>query len=57
MRLERRLKRIEEHLDKGVPDLGNMSDDELALAISGDPSARACDISDEELEAMVREDK
>jgi len=32
-----------------------MSDDELAQTITGDPSARAGDITDEQLEAIIAE--
>lgn len=53
--LERRLKRIKENLNKKSLDLCDMSDDELAQVITGDPGAGAGDIANEELESMMRE--
>ncbi len=38
MNIERRLQRIKENLCKNPPDLMDMTDDELAQVITGNPS-------------------
>jgi hypothetical protein len=55
MNIERRLQRIKESLSKGHSDLWNMTDDELAQIITGNPDSKACDLSAEYLEAVIRE--
>ena len=52
--LERRLQRIKESLSKGHTDLRDMTDDELAQVITGNPNAKASDISPEQLERIAR---
>jgi hypothetical protein len=54
VRFERRLRLIERRVTKGSPDLCDMSDDELAQVITGNHGTMACDISDEQLEAVMR---
>ena len=55
--LERRLQRIKEALGKGHSELTDMSDDELAQVIPGNPNARASDLTAEQLEAIAGEAK
>ena len=49
-----RLQRIKESLSKGHADLWNMTDDELAQVITGDPRTEASDLTTEYLESMAR---
>jgi len=51
---ERRLQRIKEALGKGHSALMDMTDDELAQVITGNPNTRASDISPEQLENIAR---
>jgi hypothetical protein len=51
--LERRLQRIKEALGKGHSELTDMTDDELAQVITGNPKTRASDLTTEQLEAIV----
>jgi len=53
MNIERRLQRIKESLGKGHADLWNMTDDELAQVITGNPGAKASDLIQEYLESMA----
>ena len=55
--LERRLQRISEALNRGHSMLRDMSDDELAQIITGDTKTKASDITDEQLESIIRESK
>ena len=56
--LEKRLERIEGSLsNKKNREVCDMTDDELAQAITGNPKAKADDITIEQLEAMIREDE
>ena len=57
MNLERRLKRIQEILSKRSTDLRDMSSDELAQIITGDPKAKASELTTEQLETIIREAK
>jgi succinate dehydrogenase flavin-adding protein (antitoxin of CptAB toxin-antitoxin module) len=52
--LERRLQRIKEALGKEYSVLWDMTDDELAQVITGNPNTGANDISPEQLESMAR---
>jgi hypothetical protein len=54
MNIERRLQRIKESLSRGHPDLWNMTDDELAQFITGDPKTKGSDLTTEYLEAVIR---
>ena len=53
MNIERRLQRIKEALGKGHSELTDMTDDELAQVITGNPKTRASDLTTEQLEAIV----
>ena len=53
MNIERRLQRIKESLNKGQADLWNMTDDEVAQVITGNPKTRASDLTTEYLEAII----
>ena len=56
--LEKRLERIEGSLsNKKNREVCDMTDDELAQVITGDPKAKADDITIEQLEAMIREEE
>ena len=55
--LERRLQRISEALNKGHSLLRDMSDDELAQVITGNAKTKASNITDEQLESIIRESK
>ena len=56
--LEKRLERIEGNLsNKKNREACDMTDDELVQAITGNPQAKADDLTIEQLEAMIREDK
>ena len=57
MNIERRLQRIQESLSKGHADLWNMTDDELAQVITGNPKTKASHLTTEYLEDIVREGK
>jgi hypothetical protein len=57
MNIERRLQRIKEALGKGHSVLTDMTDDELARVITGNPYARASDLTTEQLEAIAGEAK
>jgi len=55
--LEKRLERIEGNLsNKKNREACDMTDDELVQAITGNPQAKADDLTIEQLEAMIRED-
>ena len=54
MNIERRLQRIKESLSKGHADLWNMTDDDLAQVITGNPRTRASDLTTEQLETIAR---
>ena len=53
-KLATRLQRIKESLSKGHADLWNMTDDELALVITGNPGTKASDLTTEQLERIAR---
>jgi hypothetical protein len=55
IKLERRLERIKENLNKKTPDLLDMNDDELAQVITGNPNARTNNIGDDHLERIVHQ--
>ena len=55
--LERRLQRISEALNRGHSLLRDMSDDELAQVITGNAKTKASNITDEQLESIIRESK
>lgn len=56
MSLEKRLDRIEVAFgNKKNREVCDMSDDDLAQAITGNPKAKADDITIEQLEAMIQE--
>ena len=55
--IERRLQRIKESLSKGHADLWNMTDDELAQVVTGNPKTKASDLTTEQLENIVSEGK
>ena len=57
MNIERRLQRIKESLSKGYADLCNMTDDELAQVVTGNPKTKASDLTTEQLENIVNEGK
>jgi hypothetical protein len=57
MNIERRLQRIKESLGKGHADLWNMTDDELARVITGNPKTKASDLTTEYLQALIAGDK
>jgi len=52
--LEKRLQRIKEALGKGHAVLMDMTDDELAQVITGNPNTKAADLTTEQLEAVIR---
>ena len=54
MNIERRLQRISEALNKGHTLLRDMTDDELAQVITGDPRTKASDLTTEYLESVAR---
>ena len=54
MNIERRLQRIKESLSKGHTDLRDMTDDELAQVITGDPRTKSSDLTTEYLESVAR---
>jgi len=54
MNIERRLQRIKESLSKGHADLWNMTDDELAQVVTGNPKSKASDLTTEHLETIAR---
>ena len=55
--LEKRLERIEGSLsNKKNREVCDMTDDELAQVITGNPKAKADDITIEQLEAIIREE-
>ncbi|MBI2855083.1 MAG: hypothetical protein HYX87_09235 [Chloroflexi bacterium] len=53
-RLELRLEKIRHSLQQAAPGVRQLSDDELAQIITGNPKARAGDITDAQLEAISR---
>ena len=55
--LERRLQRIKENLSKKALDISDMTDDELAQIVTGNPISKASDLTQEQLEAVIREAK
>jgi predicted mannosyl-3-phosphoglycerate phosphatase (HAD superfamily) len=52
--LDRRLQRIKESLSEGHADLWNMTDDELAQVITGNPRTKASALTTEYLESVAR---
>ena len=52
-KLARRLQRIKESLNKNPSSILDMTDDELAKVITGNPNARASDLTTEQLEAIA----
>ena len=54
MNIERRLRRIKESLSKGHSDLWNMTDDELAQVITGNPNTKASDLTQEYLADLIK---
>jgi len=54
IKLERRLQRIKESISKGHTDLRDMTDDELAQVITGDPRTKASDLTTKYLESVAR---
>jgi hypothetical protein len=54
MNIERRLQRIGEALNKGHTLLRDMTDDELAQVITGDPRMKASDLTTEYIEFAAR---
>ena len=57
MNIERRLQRIKEKLSKNPPSLLDTSDGELVQLPTGDPNAKAADVTTEQLESLARERK
>ena len=57
MNIERRLQRIKEKLNKNPSCLLDMSDDKLVQLITGNPNAKAGDITTAQLESLSREHK
>ena len=51
--IERRLQRISEALKQGRSLLCDMTDDELAQVITGNPKAKASDLTTEYLEEVI----
>ena len=54
MNIKRRLQRIKESLSKGHSLICDMTDDELAQVITGDPETKASDLITEQLETIAR---
>jgi hypothetical protein len=54
MNIERRLQRISEALKQGHSLLRDMTDDELAQVITGNPKTKASDLATEYLQAVIR---
>ena len=54
MDIERRLQRIKEKLSKNPSNLLDMSDDELAQVITGNPNTKASDLTTAQLEDIAR---
>jgi len=54
MNIERRLRRIKESLSKEHSDLWNMTDDELAQVITGNPNTKASDLTQEYLADLIK---
>jgi phage host-nuclease inhibitor protein Gam len=52
--IEKRLQRIKECLSKGHADLCDMTDDELAQFITGNPKTKGSDLTTEYLEAVIK---
>ena len=52
--LERRLRQIKEALGKGHSALMDLTDDELAQVISGNPNTKASDLATAQLEDIAR---
>jgi hypothetical protein len=57
MNIERRLQRINDALSKGHTLLRDMTDDELAHVITGNPKTKASDLTTEYLQAVINGDK
>jgi hypothetical protein len=57
MNIEKRLHRIKESLNKGHADLWDMTDDELAQVITGNPKTKASDLTAEYLEKVISGDE
>jgi hypothetical protein len=54
MNIKRRLQRIKESLSKGHSLICDMTDDELAQAITGNPKTKGSDLTTEYLEAIIK---
>lgn len=54
-RFQRRLDRLQENLSKRSSDLLDMTDDQLAGVIVGNQAAKASDLMDSQLEAIVHQ--
>jgi len=52
--LERRLRQIKEALGKGHSALMDLTDDELAQVITGNPNTKASDLATAQLEDIAR---
>jgi hypothetical protein len=52
--LERRLQRIKESLNKNPASILDMTDDQLAQVITGNPNTKASDLTTERLENISR---
>ena len=52
-KLARRLQRIKDHLSENPSSILDMTDDELARVITGNPNGRASDLTTEQLEAIA----
>ena len=57
MGLENRVEKLEHWLPKQRPDIEDMTDDELARSITGNPAAKAGDLTDEQLQEIVDESR
>jgi succinate dehydrogenase flavin-adding protein (antitoxin of CptAB toxin-antitoxin module) len=57
MNIERRLQQISEALSKGHTLLRDMSDDELAQVITGNPKTKDSDLTTEYLQAVTAGDR
>ena len=49
--------RVELKALQKTSDLCDMSDDKLAQVITGNPNTKSCDVTNEQLEAVIREAK
>ena len=53
-KLARRLQRIKDHLSKNPSSVLDMTDDELAQFITGNPKTKGSDLTTEYLEAVIK---